>query len=89
MAAILLPKAKSLAQMRHVAHAGLPVIPIIETAAGLLSVAEIANTPGVERLVFSSLDYGLDLYLRPDTLGAELMLDQARVQLLLHTRAAV
>lgn len=88
VAAILLPKAESLAQVRHVAQAGLPVIPIIETAAGLLNVAEIAHTPGVERLVFGSLDYGLDLHLRPDTPGAELVLDHARVQVLLHTRAA-
>lgn len=88
MAGILLPKAESLAQVRHVAQTGLPVIPILETAQGVLNAAEVASTPGVARLAFGSLDYGLDLGLAPDTPGAATVLDQARVQVLLHSRAA-
>lgn len=88
VAAILLPKAESPAQVRQAAQTGIAVIPIIETAAGLLNVADLATTPGVERLVFGSLDYGLDLHLTPDTLGAQVVLDHARVQILLHGRAA-
>ncbi|WP_454693264.1 HpcH/HpaI aldolase/citrate lyase family protein [Achromobacter aegrifaciens] len=88
VAGVLLPKAESLAQVRHVVQAGLRVIPILETAQGILNVAEVAATPGVERLAFGSLDYGLDLGLTPDTPGAETVLDQARVQVLLHSRAA-
>ncbi|WP_437628953.1 HpcH/HpaI aldolase/citrate lyase family protein, partial [Achromobacter xylosoxidans] len=61
VAGILLPKAESLAQVRHVAQTGLPVIPILETARGILNAAEVAGTPGVARLAFGSLDYGLDL----------------------------
>lgn len=87
MAGILLPKAESLAQVRHVAQTGLPVIPILETAQGVLNAAEVASTPGVARLAFGSLDYGLDLGLAPDTPGAATVLDQARVQVLLHSRA--
>ncbi|OZI69176.1 HpcH/HpaI aldolase/citrate lyase family protein [Bordetella genomosp. 1] len=85
---ILLPKAESLAQVRHVAQSGIPVIPIVETAQGLIDVAEVARTPGVARLAFGSLDYALDLGLSPDTDGADVVLDHARVQVLLHSRGA-
>nr|WP_191295185.1 CoA ester lyase [Achromobacter xylosoxidans] len=88
VAGVLLPKAESLAQVRHVVQAGLRVIPILETAQGILNAAEVAATPGVERLAFGSLDYGLDMGLTPDTPGAQTVLDQARVQVLLHSRAA-
>ncbi|WZB62170.1 CoA ester lyase [Achromobacter xylosoxidans] len=85
--AILLPKAESLAQARHAAQTGLPVIPIIETARGVLNLAEVAATPGVARLAFGSLDYALDLGLSPDSPGAGIVLDHARIQVLLQTRA--
>ena len=84
--AILLPKAESLAQARHAAQTGLPVIPIIETARGVLNLAEVAATPGVARLA-GSLDYALDLGLSPDSPGAGIVLDHARIQVL-QTRAA-
>ena len=35
--------------MRHVAQTGLPVIPILETARGILNAAEVAGTPVVLR----------------------------------------
>lgn len=88
VAGVLLPKAESLAQVRHVVQAGLRVIPILETAQGILNAGEVAGTPGVERLAFGSLDYALDMGLTPDTPGAATVLDQARVQVLLHSRAA-
>ncbi|WP_251863974.1 CoA ester lyase [Achromobacter sp. Marseille-Q4962] len=88
VAGLLLPKAESLAQVRHAAQSGLPIIPILETARGVLNAAEVAATPGVERLAFGSLDYGLDLGLTPDTPGADTVLDHARVQVLLHGSAA-
>ncbi|ANY15118.1 HpcH/HpaI aldolase/citrate lyase family protein [Bordetella pseudohinzii] len=85
---IVLPKAESMAQVRHVAQTNIPVIPIVETAQGVLNLGEIAATPGVQRLAFGSLDYSLDLSMTPDTEGADLVLDHARVQLLLHGRVA-
>ena len=85
---LLLPKAESLAQVRHVAQSGIAVLPIIETAQGLINVAEVAATPGVARLAFGSLDFALDLGLSPDTDGADVVLDQARGQVLLHSRGA-
>ena len=84
----MLPKAESLAQVRHAAQTGVDIIPILETAEGILNAAEIAATPGVQRLAFGSLDYGLDLGLTPDTEGANVVLDHARVQVLLRSKAA-
>jgi len=88
VAAIMLPKAESLAQVRHAAQTGIDIVPILETAAGVLNAAEIAATPGVQRLAFGSLDYGLDLGLTPDSEGAGVVLDHARIQVLLRSRAA-
>lgn len=85
---IVLPKTESMAQARHAAQTNIPIIPIVETAQGVLNLAEIASTPGLERLAFGSLDYSLDLSMTPDTEGADLVLDHARVQLLLHGRVA-
>lgn len=88
VSAIMLPKAEASAQVRHAAQTGVAIVPILETAAGVLNAAEIAATPGVQRLTFGSLDYGLDLGLTPDTDGASVVLDHARVQVLLHSKAA-
>ncbi|AHV92472.1 hypothetical protein D554_0504 [Bordetella holmesii 30539] len=85
---IVLPKTESMAQVRHAAQTNIPIIPIVETAQGVLHLAEIAATPGVQRLAFGSLDYSLDLAMTPDTEGADLVLDHARVQMLLHGRVA-
>jgi len=86
-AAIMLSKAESAAQVAH-AGQGRPVVPIIETARGMVKLADIAAAPGVARLAFGSLDYGVDLALTPGTAGAAVLLDQARSLVLLHSRAA-
>ncbi|WP_459617106.1 HpcH/HpaI aldolase/citrate lyase family protein [Bordetella sp. 2513F-2] len=88
VAAVVLPKAEHADAVRRAAQAGQPVVPIIESAAGLLHVAAIAAAGGVLRLAFGSLDYGLDLGLMEGTAGAATVLDHARVQVLLHSRLA-
>lgn len=85
---ILLPKAQTPAQVARAHADGKPVWPIIESAAGLAAVAELARAPGVERLSFGSLDLGLDLGLCHGSRAAALVLDQARYAVLLHTRVA-
>jgi len=45
------------------------VLPIIETAQGLANVDEVARAPDVQRLVFGTLDYGVDLDLSGDERG--------------------
>lgn len=86
--AVLLPKAESAAQAQAAAQAGHPVIPLIESARGIVALAEIAAVKGVSRLSFGALDLGLDLGIAQDTPGAAAVLDQVRFQILLHSRAA-
>jgi citrate lyase subunit beta/citryl-CoA lyase len=68
----MLPKAESASQINLVTTAlaqGGTVIPIIESARGLLNVDEIAGAGGVHRLAFGTLDYALDLDLSGDERG--------------------
>ena len=60
---VLLPKADSAAHVERALAAIAPdhvVVPIIETAAGLWNVLDVARCPRVERLVFGALDFTLD-----------------------------
>ncbi|HUH59325.1 MAG TPA: CoA ester lyase [Candidimonas sp.] len=84
---VLLPKAESAAQIAPLAGAGKSVLPIVESAMGVLSLAELAAAPGVQRLSFGSLDLMLDTGTAPDTKGASLLLDYVRCQILLHSAA--
>ncbi|MDO6459656.1 CoA ester lyase [Granulosicoccaceae sp. 1_MG-2023] len=85
---IMLPKAESAADIDAVSGAGKPVIPLIESASGLLALAAIASRPAVSRLSFGGLDLCDDLGVESGTDGADAVLDQCRYQLLLHSRAA-
>lgn len=85
---VLLPKVESAAQTIVAAACGKPVWPLVESAAGLLALAEIARSVGVERLSFGGLDLGLDLGISSGSAAAERILDQARYALLLHSRTA-
>jgi len=86
--AVLLPKTESAAQVIAAAQAGHPVIAQIESARGIVALAEIVATPGLDRLSFGALDFGLDIGMVQDTPGAAAVLDHARCQILLHGRAA-
>ncbi|KAA0944783.1 MULTISPECIES: CoA ester lyase [unclassified Pseudomonas] len=88
VAGVLLPKVESAAQVAFVAATGKVIWPIIESARGLLAVAEIAHAPQVERLSFGGLDLALDLNLSSNSRAAEFALDQARLALIVHSRAA-
>lgn len=85
---LLLPKAEHPTDVARAALGGKAIIPIIESAKGLLELADIARTPGVQRLAYGGLDFSLDLGLVAGSTGAERMLDQVRFALLLHSRLA-
>jgi (S)-citramalyl-CoA lyase len=87
VAGVLLPKAESAEQVARAYAAGKPVLPIVESATGVLALGELAASPGVERLSFGSLDLMLQLGTTPDTAGAQLLLDHIRCQILLHSAA--
>lgn len=61
-----------------------PILALIETAVGMLNVHAIAAQPGVERLLFGTVDFCLDLGLEGD--GEELA--SYRAHLVLASRAA-
>lgn len=73
VAAIMLPKAERIDEIFTVAcvGAGTPVLPMIETAVGFNNIQTIARAQGVQRLVFGSIDFQLDLGIAGD--GPELL----------------
>lgn len=85
---ILLPKAETAEQVARASATGRAVLPIIESARGLVALPQLASAKGVERLSFGSLDLGLDLDLRNDSEAAAQVLGHARYAVLLHSRAA-
>jgi len=88
VAAVMLPKAETAADVARAAAAGRPVWPLIESARGVLALEAIAGAPGVGRLVFGSLDFALDVGLDVESASGRAVLDDARHRLLLHARAA-
>ncbi|MDC6382728.1 CoA ester lyase [Pseudomonas graminis] len=88
VAGVLLPKVESAAHVAAVWQTGKPVLPIIESAKGLLALEQIAHAEGVERLSFGGLDLALDLNLNSGTHAAQTFLDQARMSVQLHSRGA-
>jgi citrate lyase subunit beta/citryl-CoA lyase len=68
----MLPKVEHGHQVDRV-RAALPsggfVVPIIESARGVLAVESIAAVPAVQRLAFGTLDYAVDLDLSGDERG--------------------
>ncbi len=68
---VMLPKAEHAAHVNRVreAVAGAFVIPIIESARGLVEVESIAAAASVQRLAFGTLDYAVDLDLSGDERG--------------------
>jgi len=85
---VMLPKTESAAQIAAVRTA-LPnadVLALIETARGVAAVDEIAEAPGVSRLVFGTLDFALDLDL--DTATGNDGLAYAASRIAIASRAA-
>jgi citrate lyase subunit beta/citryl-CoA lyase len=82
---IMLPKAEDEESVRQIITAmhGVPVIPLIETARGLVNVNEIAASPGVARLAFGAVDFGRDLDATDPA-----VFDFARAQIVIASRAA-
>lgn len=83
---VMLPKAEKIDDVFTVAcvGAGTAVLPMIETAVGLANAQTIARARGVERLVFGSIDFQLDLGIS----GDDVELAPYRAQLVLASRLA-
>jgi citrate lyase subunit beta/citryl-CoA lyase len=87
IAGVLLPKAESVEDILAVAeHCGpvMPILALIETARGFWNAHALAQDPKVQRLVFGSIDFQLDLGIQ----GEEEELLYFRSQLVLVSRIA-
>jgi citrate lyase subunit beta/citryl-CoA lyase len=86
--AVVVPKTEGVDDLRRVAGIappGLPVVPLVETASGVVAVQEICSGPGVVRLAFGNIDLAADLGVDPASRPA---LSGARSQLVYASRAA-
>jgi citrate lyase beta subunit len=75
---VVLPKAEAVA-VGEVEGLGLPVVAIVETAAGLRGAYELAALPAVEALVLGAVDLGLALGLERRDDGLELLFARSSV----------
>ena len=83
---VMLPKSEREADIAQV-RAACPTIAalaLVESARGVLAAEALAAVPGVQRLVFGTIDFALDLDLPGDPVG----LDHAASHLALASRAA-
>jgi citrate lyase subunit beta / citryl-CoA lyase len=81
VAGVVLPKAERVEDIQAI---GKPVLPIIETARGFWNAPALAHAPNVQRLIFGSIDFQLDLGINGE--GEELL--YFRSQLVLVSRIA-
>lgn len=87
-AGVVVPKSESAAHLSAVASRlppGRALVAIIESAAGVEQVLEVARAPGVERLAFGSVDFQLDVGGRD---GEDLHLAYARSRIVVASRLA-
>lgn len=84
VSAIVIPKAQSLEELEQLAIATqAPLLPIIETAVGMVRLEQLLAHPAVVRILFGSQDYSTDLGVSPDDAQA---LAAARSSLVLASR---
>ena len=92
VAGVVLPKAERRADLAHASAiaAGRRLYPLIETAAGFEAMRALASAPGVERLVFGSIDFQVDLGIAGDDDGLLMFRSQmVLASRLAHVRAPV
>lgn len=83
--AVVLPKAATLDELAQLRAAGARrLLPLIETGAGFANATALAGGTGVDRLLFGSIDFSVDLGIE----GDERELDYFRSQLVLASRLA-
>lgn len=83
---VVVSKAESPAGLASLGQrlSGASVLALIETAAGIAVVRELAQAPGVRRLIFGHLDYAADL----DVPATGPLMTHARCEIVVASRAA-
>ena len=83
VAAVVLPKAAQVADIARLRAAGArSVLALIESAEGIANAVQLASADGVDRLMFGSIDFSVDLGIE----GEDRELDYFRSQLVLASR---
>lgn len=85
---VVLPKAETATEVEEAAETGKGVWPLIETAKGYFNLSKLSNAQGVDRLTFGAVDLCVNLGLTPGSEGAKKVLDEVRIQLVLHASAS-
>lgn len=88
LAGIILPKTESAKHVQALSATGKPIVPLIETPAGVLAISEIVRATGVQRLCFGALDLMLEMDITPDTADADILLNDVRNRLLLNSHVS-
>jgi citrate lyase subunit beta/citryl-CoA lyase len=83
---LMVPKCENAGQLEDLGRrgGGCPLVALVETAAGMLEVGNIARSPAVDRLAFGSIDYAGDI----DAVESDDSLLLARSLLVVASRAA-
>ena len=76
-------QAEALAVLRAALPADLALVPLIESALGVVRAQELALLPGITRLAFGAIDFALDI----NADSGDRFLDHARSNLVLASRA--
>jgi len=84
---VVLPKATQGSVTSLAYQLGKPILPLIETATGLMDLASIVSAQRVDRLLLGTIDLALDLGLDADHPAGAAMLDAARYQLVIASAA--
>lgn len=87
VAAVVLPKTHSAAdvlELRARLDRDVPILPLIESARGIWNAHSIAAADGVQRLLFGTVDFQLEMQIH----GTQQELDFYRAQLVLASRVA-
>jgi citrate lyase subunit beta / citryl-CoA lyase len=85
VAGVVLPKAERVDDMEQLLAAGAPaLLPLIESALGIHHALELARSPRVERLLFGSIDFSVDLGMEESVESLQFF----RSQLVLASRLA-
>lgn len=87
LAGVLLAKAEQASDIEYVhQRTGLPVIALIESAAGLYQIDSMAKAAGLAALSYGFLDLCNDLRVQVGTHAADIVANQIRYQLILTSR---
>ena len=84
---LMVPKAEDavgLSRLGAGMPGGLALLPLVESAAGLVNALELARVPGVTRLAFGAIDFALDI----NSAEADEFVAYARSHLVVASRAA-